>query len=81
MNIQTMTQEQKDTLLATLLNKQAAEEKAAKFKELGISWSTNGLIAVRMPKVGDKNQAPLYINKANLNHFLSIAEHVVEFAQ
>lgn len=80
MDIQNMTQEQKDQLLANLMAREARHAALEKAKANGLSWSTNGLITVRMPKVGEKNQASLYINPANLNYLASVLPAVQDFA-
>lgn len=79
--VSNMTQEQKDQLLARLLAKEEHAARIEKFKAAGLSWSTNGLITVKMPKVGDKNQTSLYINPSNVNHLAKALESIQEFAQ
>lgn len=80
MELQSMTQAQKDELLAQLMQKEARHQALEKAKANGLSWSTNGLITVRMPKVGDKNQASLYINPANVNYLSSVLTAIQDFA-
>lgn len=79
-NIQTMSQEQKDQLLARLLAQEAAKERAERAAKLGLSWSKNGFISVRLGKIGDKAQPALYIHPANINELQSKMEDIVAFA-
>lgn len=79
MNLETMTQEQKDALLADLLAKQTRHEALTQAKAKGISWSKNGFVTVSMPKVGDKNQPSIYIDPANINHLQQRLANVQDF--
>lgn len=80
MNINSMTQDQKDQLLADLMAKQARHEALSQAQSKGLSWSKNGFITMRMPKVGEKNQPAIYIDPANLNHLQSLLPVIQEFA-
>ena len=79
-NINTMTQEQKDLLLEQLLAKAQREAAVAEAKLLGLSWSKNGFISVRLGKIGDKAQPALYIHPSNINELQNKMAAIVAFA-
>ena len=80
MDIQTMSQAEKDQLLNQFLAEKAREARLKKAKELGLSWSKNGFISVALPKVDDKSQPSLYIAPRNVAHLQQIMGDIVEFA-
>lgn len=81
MNIQSMTQEQKDQLLARLMAKEQAEARRKQYQEQGLSWSKNGFIVVRQGKSGDKNLPALYLAPVFLGKLRQQLDVIESFAQ
>ena len=81
MELNTMTQEQKDLLLARLLAKEAAEQRRQEYAAQGLSWSKNGFIVVKQGKSGDKALPALYISPAFVGKLAAAMDTIQGFAQ
>lgn len=80
MDINSLTQEQKDAMLMRFMAREAAKEKQAEYKAQGLSWSKNGFVTVRMGKAGDKGLPSLYIHPSKINELAAKLGLIQEFA-
>lgn len=73
MNIQNMSQAEKDQALARFLARERAQE-------LGLSWSKGGFIVVKQGKTDDKSLPALYIHPSFINQLQDLIPSIQDFA-
>lgn len=81
MNLENMSQQEKDALLADLLQKKAQDDARARAEALGLSWSKQGFVVVKQGKLDDgKNLPALYIHPKFLNELDAKLNDIKAFA-
>lgn len=81
MNIETMTQQERDQLLASFIKKDAADKRAAEYQKMGLSRSKNGFIVVRQGRTEEKGLPALYIAPQFIGRLGALIPVVEQFVQ